>query len=188
MYGNVIEWEQSAWVATDWEGYDQAPVFLASLRSGDEIIALYGDHVTTYGVFGVGPTAAAPFIVRLIDTLSGGDSADIDIDFASREGMRTDELPAIIESLHSSGRAHLTGKDHGVFSVESGQPLQQVVGFLTGSNLNYMITLGDLRLAERDAEGVLIAGSSVAIERVWVAVEQVAGQTGMELKPLLWDL
>lgn len=181
----VIEWGLEAWVPEAWRGIDQPPVFLEAFRTGDEVLTLSGDFVTTPGVFGTGPTAASAFILRLVDALcEQGGGASVDIDLESRAGLRTAELSALIDSSESEQ----LGAGRWSVPLLCGAQLREGLGLLFGSNLDYQFDFDGLRLVERDASLVLLAGRPEAVQLGLRAVEATAADAGTELKPLGWDL
>jgi len=170
-----------------WRHVDQPPVFLRAFSAGDEVLSLSGEFVTTFGVFGAGPTAASDFILDLVDALCER-GVSIDVDLVSRSGMRTHELQALIDELEPTGGATQVGDGHWLVSLECGARLREWVGLLVGSNLDYQFDFAGVRFAERDASIVVIAGSAAAISDVQALLDDVALHTETDLKPLGWDL
>jgi hypothetical protein len=182
---DVVEWSRSPWAPGTWSRVDQAPAFLSAFSAGDEVLTLSGEFVTTFGVFGTGPTAASEFILALVDALCERSvGLTVDVDLVTRSGMRTSELEALISELESAGTASQLGDGHWLVSLGCGGRVRKWIGLLVGSNLDYP----GLRLAERDASIVLLAGPPAALSDAWAAVEAAALSSVTELKPLGWDL
>jgi len=154
------------------------------------VFAFSGIRITSRGgIEGTGPTAADPFILRLLLALAAMYGCGLlSVDLESLPGLRTKDIESMLVRLAGSGRASMAGGGMWIASLESSSQLTEAAGYLIGSGLDYQFAFGDLRFAERDAAACLIAGPPEAVRRAKDAAERAALETGKVLMPLGFEM